>query len=272
MKKTALLLLVFLTTLNSLMSQSIFEPIGARNIALANTSSTISDVWAAFHNPAGITESKVLTSAVFFQNKYSLEGYNSMAVSIASPIPSGNAAIAVHRFGDGLYNEHRISAAYGSEIGIIQIGGRASYLQYFVQDFGTVTTYALDFGVMANLTKTITIGANAYNISQSVISEQDNEEVPTLLMLGLQYKPLEYFFINAEIEKNLIMPAFVKLGLEYSITEHLFLRTGVQSDTFESFYGFGMQFFGFQCDYALSLHQELGISNAISLQYKIQKQ
>ncbi|GAB3339705.1 hypothetical protein GCM10027429_26450 [Marivirga atlantica] len=272
MQKTVLLLLVFYFVLNGLAAQSIFEPLGARNIALANTATTISDIWSGFHNPAGISKVDVLTSSVFFQNKYNLEGFNSMAAIIASPIPSGSLAIGVNRFGDGLYNEHRVSAAYGSQIGIIQIGGRASYLQYFVQGFGTATTYSLDFGVIASLTKTLTIGANAYNISQSVISEQDEEEVPTLLMLGIQYKPVEYFFINTEIEKNLNMPAFVKLGLEYTITERFFLRTGIQSDTFESFYGFGMKFFGFRCDYALSLHQELGISNAISLQYKIQKQ
>ncbi len=271
MAKSIYLLCLLTSVAMSSIAQSIFEPLGARNIAMANTATTLSDVWSGFHNPAGLGGIENFSTAVFFQNKYGLEGFNSMAAVVASPISSGAVSLGVHRFGDGLYNEHRVSAAYGSKIGIIQLGGRASYLQYFVQDFGTSSTYSVDFGVMAALTKTLTIGANAYNVTQAAISDADDLEVPTLLMLGIQYKPYEFFFINAEVEKNLSLPAFVKVGIEYNLSDNFYLRTGIQSDTFESFYGLGLKFFGLRCNYALSLHQELGISNAISLQYVIQR-
>ena len=269
--KSIFLISLIVIFISNVRAQSIFEPLGARNISLANTSTTIADIWSALHNPAGIAAIDHLTTAVHFQNKYGLVGFNSMAVVAGSPVPSGAVAIGVHRFGDKLYNEHRISAAYASEIGIIKIGGRASYLQYSVQDFSTRASYSVDFGVMTSLTKTLTIGANAYNITQASISDSELGNVPTILMLGLQFKPLPIFFLNAEVEKNISLPAFAKLGMEYNLADNFFLRTGVRSDTFESYYGIALKFFSMQIDYALSLHQELGVSNAISLQYVFDK-
>ncbi|MBK6264648.1 hypothetical protein JKA74_06335 [Marivirga sp. S37H4] len=252
-------------------SQSIYAPIGGRAIGMGDASVTISDLWAGFQNTAGISQSDKFEVGANYENRYGMDGFNFMALGISSPIPSGNAFIGVFRFGDEFYNEHKVSLGYATEIGIIQLGGRANYLQYQIMGFGTKGTYSIDFGGIANLTPQLVIGAQALNITQSVLSNEDSQAVPTLLKFGASYRPKAYFMLNTEIEKDIQKKSLMKIGAEYNFLEKFYLRSGVQSGSFQTFYGLGFKYLSLQWDYALSNHPELGFSHAISMQYALRK-
>ncbi|WP_188460359.1 hypothetical protein [Marivirga lumbricoides] len=268
-----ILLHIILSQLISVYSkaQSIYAPIGGRIIAMGDASATLAGFWSGFHNTAGISNLESLSAGVAYENRYGMEGFNFLAAGVSGPIPFGHAFIGAFRFGDHLYNEHKISLGYANEIGIIQLGGRINYLQYQVQDFGTKSTYSIDFGGITYLTPQLVVGAQALNISQSTLSEEDEQTVPSILKLGISYRPKKYFMLNLEAEKDIEKQTILKAGAEYIFLEKFFLRSGIQSSSFQTFYGLGFKYLSLQWDYALSNHPELGFSHAISMQYLLRK-
>lgn len=267
-----IILFIFLTNVISFgLSQSIYAPVGARAIGMGDASVTLSGFWSAFQNTAGIAKSNQIETGASYENRFGMEGFNFMAAGVTAPISIGNLSLSAFRFGDDLYNEHKVSLGYATKIGIIQLGGRVNYLQYHILDFGTKNTYSVDFGGIATLTPQLIVGAQALNISQSTISKEDEQMVPTLLKLGLSYRPKDYFMLNAEIEKDIQKESIIKVGAEYNFLEKFYLRSGIQSAGFQTFYGLGFKYLSLQWDYALSNHSELGMSHALSMRYSIRK-
>lgn len=267
-----ILVSVFLVVLvSTVFSQSIYTPIGGRAIGMGDASVTLSGFWSGFQNTAGITSSDQLAFGVAYENRYGMDGFNFMAAGISAPTPFGHVFASAFRFGDDIYNEHKASLGYATEIGIIQLGGRVNYLQYHILDFGTQSSWSLDFGGIASLTPQLVIGAQALNITQSSLSKGNEQAIPTLLKLGASYRPVIYFMLNAEIEKDIQMASLVKVGAEYNLLEKFYLRSGIQSGSFQTFYGLGFKYLSIHWDYALSNHPELGFSHAMSLQYSLRK-
>jgi hypothetical protein len=227
--------------------------------------------WASFQNTAGITTTESLEVGATYESRFGMSGMDLMGVGVTSALPFGHAALNVFRFGDEIYNEHKLSLGYATEFGIIKLGGRVNYLQYHVMDFGTTATYSIDFGGIAAITPQLIVGAQALNITQSSLKSTEEQRVPTLLKLGLSYRPRGYFMLNAEIEKDILKPTMLKLGAEYNFLKKFYLRTGVNSGAFQSFYGLGFKYLSFQWDYALSNHAEMGFSHSISMHYKLRK-
>lgn len=263
------LLPILLLTVFKIHAQSIYAPVSSRVIGMGDASVTIGGHWASFQNTAGITSAERLEVGVAYENKFGMQGFDMMAVGITGKLPLGSIAINVFRFGDDIYSENKLSLGYATELGIIKIGARANYLQYLVSGFGTQSTYSIDFGGIATITPQLVVAAQALNITQSSISTESDQKVPTILKLGVSYRPKEYFMLNGEIEKDILKPSLLKLGAEYNFLDKFYLRTGVNSNSFQSFYGLGFKYLNFQWDYALSNHAEMGFSHSLSFHYKI---
>jgi len=196
------ILLVF--TAFQIHAQSIYAPVSSRVIGMGDASVTMDGYWASFQNIAGVATTENFEVGATYENRFGMPGMDFMAAGLTAQLPFGHAALTVFRFGDDLYNEHKVSLGYATEIGIIKLGGRLNYLQFQVQDFGTQETYSIDFGGIATITPQLVIGAQALNITQSNLSADAEQSVPTLLKLGISYRPRDYFMLNAEIEKDII--------------------------------------------------------------------
>ena len=265
------LLPILLLFASQIHAQSIYDPVSSRVIGMGDASVTMGGYWASFQNTAGITTTENLQIGATYENRFGMEGMDLMGVGVTSELPFGYASLNVFRFGDDIYNEHKVSLGYATELGIVKLGGRVNYLQYKVLDFGTRSTFSVDLGGIATITPQLVVGAQALNISQSSLKSGGEQKVPTLLKLGISYRPRDYFMLNAEIEKDILRPTLLKLGAEYNFLEKFYLRTGVNSGSFQSFYGLGFKYLSFQWDYALSNHAELGFSHSISMCYKLRR-
>ncbi|WP_296620565.1 hypothetical protein [Marivirga sp.] len=271
MKNFNLILPILLFIASQIHAQSIYAPVSSRVIGMGDASVTMEGYWASFQNTAGITTTESLEVGATYENRFGMPGMDFMATGVTGKLPFGHASLNVFRFGDDIYNEHKVSLGYATELGIIKLGGRVNYLQYQVKDFGSQSTYSVDFGGIAKITPQLVVGAQALNISQSSLLLEGDRRIPTLLKLGASYRPREYFMLNAEIEKDIVKPAMVKLGAEYNFLEKFYLRTGFNSGSFQSFYGLGFKYLSFQWDYALSNHAEMGFSHSISMHYKLRR-
>lgn len=266
--RTPLFLILLLFINVKVNSQSIFQTVGSENIGIANCTTNSINLWSGFENSAGLASINQLIVGSTFLIKYNKIGALSSAIGLAKPVKKGTAFLGVFRFGDNIYNEHRVSLAYGSKIGIVQIGGRVNYLQYQIQDFGALKSYSLDLGVQAQLAPFLKIGAFANNISRSMIQKEYKLYAPSIISIGIQYLPLDYFHFFLEIEKNLSMDALLKSAVKYQLNNNWNVSTGIQAGSWETYYGTGFQFIHLLLNYAYSLHPILGSSHAIDLGFK----
>lgn len=267
--RTPLTLILLCFLFQKVNGQSIYQTIGSENIGIANCTALTENIWSGFHNSAGLASINTIELNTHFNILYGQFGLFSSAVGLVKPIKYGTTFIGVYRLGDEIYNEHKVTLAYGSKIGIIKLGGRINYLQYQINDFGSFKSYSIDLGVQAQLNPQLSIGAYANNISRASIDKDNQIYIPSIMYMGIKYTPVTYLHIYVEVEKNLNNSATLKSALRYELKKRWHLSSGIRLDSWESFYGTGFQFLKLNLSYAYQLHPVLGHSHAVDLGFKL---
>lgn len=245
-----------------------YFPVGAKAIGLANTAVALQDSWAIFNNIAGIGTLNQTQAGLFYENRFSNDAFNSVALSAAQPFGKfGTAGIGVFRFGNNNYNHLRISAGFAHTIEWVSLGLQLEYAQTNIFEVGTKNNTMINFGGIAQITKKLCFGASVRNINQAKLADYQDNRLPTVMKIGLNYLAYQKLNINIEIEKDVVQAPKYKFGIEYAIIEKFKTRTGINIQPFLAFFGFGYQIHNFQFDYALSYHEKLGFSHGLSLNY-----
>ncbi len=254
---------------------------GGRAQALGNASVTLDgEVWAVANNPAGLGSLTHPTAGVFLENRYRIPSLNVAAAALALPLGAveppatglparasrGVLGLEAQRWGGKLYNETRLGAAYGYRLEAVSIGGRLDVLQVSFQDLGSRRVLATSLGGQADiLPQRLTLGIHLYNLTQARLASYQDERVPTVLRVGLAYRPGKQVLLLAEAEKGVDRAAGVKAGLEYLPTPAVAVRLGYASLSQQATGGVGWQAGNFQFDYAAGWHSALGISQYFSV-------
>ena len=270
---------------------------GARAAALGNASVAIGgDVWSMGNNVAGLGEVQRPTVGFYGENRYFSPALNVAAFSLALPLgrppatatgptavmpgaeggpdapaprpwaQHGVVGLEAQRFGGQLYNETRVGVGYGYRFGQISLGARVDVLQVSMEGLGSrrVALGTLG-GQIEVLPRRLSFGAALYNISQTRLASYQNERVPTILKVGLAYRPGPQVLLLVEAEKDVERDANFKVGLEYRPVPVLAARLGLASLTEQVSAGIGVQAGAFQIDYAAAFQQALGFSQHLSV-------
>ncbi len=257
---------------------------GGRAQALGNASATLGgEVWAVANNAAGLGSLTRPTAGAYFENRYLIPSLNVAAVALALPLgvvepaagglparaSRGVAGVEAQRFGGILYNETRVGAAYGYQLGVVRVGGRLDALQVSFQDLGSRRTLAASLGGQADiLPQRLTLGVYLYNITQAKLADYQDERVPTVLRAGLAYRPGKQVLLLGEAEKDVERAAGFKAGIEYLPTPAVALRLGYASLSQQSTAGVGLRAGDWQLDYAAGWHNALGLSQYFSVSWQ----
>lgn len=262
-------LLLLLMCVSAASAQSVSAQVGARANGMGYASASLSDVWGTFNNPA--SQAKLERAAFGFTYDYhpTPSGSNRTAAVISVPLPIGVITGGTYRFGDDLYNEHIISGGFASKFGLASLGVQINYVQYSATGFGTKGVASINLGGIAELTPQLSIGAYIINLNQPKISGE--EKLPTKLVAGLGFKPIEKVFIAAELEKDLDFEATWKMGIEYAFHKKFSARTGYNLHPNIGFFGLGFKTRKFTIDYALQYNVLLGLSHQASIGYQFIK-
>ncbi|MBL3657957.1 PorV/PorQ family protein [Fulvivirga sediminis] len=262
-------ILLFLLLLISCVSAQNTHQFGARAKGMGFTSSTMKDGWSLFNNPAGLSELTDLAAIGGFENKYGIEGLNTIAAGIYSPAPTGVVGLSFLKFGDDLYHEQELSLNYANHFGLAGLGIRLNYSQYHMEGYGNKSFVTIDFGGIASLSDQLLVGAYINNVNQPQISEFENERVPISLQAGVSYQPTAAVTLNAEVEKDIDYDTTLKLGLEYVFLKYIALRTGAQTSPFIQYFGLGFFTSRLKVDYALSNNNKLGFTHQVGISHII---
>ncbi len=257
-------------------AQSGYNIIGARANAMGNASVALEDGWSAFNNVANMASEKSLRAMFSYYNRYGFtNGLNTLSAGVLSPVKLGVASLTVNRFSgslsDNTYSEQNVSLGYAHELYGVNIGARANYLQYNIEGYGTKGVLSLDLGVKTQLKENLTLAAYIHNITQSKVTEFEDERTPSVIQLGLGYQPIESLFITVQAEKDLEKDPIYRVGLEYEFIENFYGRTGVSTDPTVGYFGLGVLVNRFLIDYAIHTHPSLGLSHQVSISVKLRE-
>jgi hypothetical protein len=256
---------------SQLAAQSSSTLMGARAMGVAYASSCLEDEWSLFNNPAGISSVKQTSTAFTYKVHPSLKSFNSMAGVFTLPLKFGVTGLGVYRFGDELYNEHVISAAFANQFGLASLGVKVNYIQYQGEGFGTTGMVTVSLGGIARFSDKFLVGAHILNINQPKVTSEDRDEtVPAILIAGLAWKPSAKLLLTTEIEKDIDYPLLWKTGIEYQAHSKVSLRTGYRIEPSAAFFGLGLKPKKFTIDYAFEYNFQLGASHQASVGYKFQ--
>lgn len=248
--------------------------ISARNAAMAGATATVSDAFSGFHNVGTLgAYNDGLAAVAGYQNRFGIKELSLFGFGVAAPTSLGTFSLMAGRYGTtDLYNEQRLGLAFGNTIDIVSLGLAVNYIQYSIETAGTRRMVSIDFGGLVEVSKNLMFGAYIRNLNQAKIQDFTDERLPTLLVLGFSYRPIEALMVNAEIEKDIDLDAQVKVGLEYAPIEQVYLRTGIKVQPFEGAFGVGFRPKRFLFDYAYISTPDLGDKHELSIGYLISPQ
>lgn len=271
--KSKLIFLITLLLLLQLQSKAGNEnlPAGARSAAMGNAAVTITDMWAAFQNQAGLAHAKDVQIGVYNQLRYGQKELMHNAFVVAVPVKDiGTFALSASYFGYSVYNEQKIGIAYARSFGkTVSAAMQLNYNGIALNDnyYGNNSTLTFEAGMRIELTPQLVLGVHAYNPTRSKLSSYNNERIPTTLKLGLAYLFNDKVQVAAEVEKTADVKPIFKTGVEYQFVKNMFLRAGFSTNQNHGYFGIGMQLKQLQINFAASFHQTLGFTPHTDLGY-----
>ena len=258
-----------LISFQSVIAQIGNDLIGARSAAMGGYNVTLSDVWSTNNNQAGLGFVEDLSGGIYYENRFLLKETSYKAGAFVMPVKSGAFGMSVTSFGFELYNETKAGLSYGQRFGDkFSVGVQMNYLNTkLTQEYGSKTSITGAIGLIAKLSEELSLGVHVYNPTRAKLAEYDDERVPTIMKLGLDYRFSEKVMFAVSTEKDVNYVAVVNAGLEYHITELLYLRGGISTNPTQYAFGVGMQLKDFKVDLSSSFHQTLGMTPGISIIY-----
>lgn len=268
-----LTLALLLVTPSLMLAQVANDAIGARSTAMGGVNSTLSDLWSTNNNQAGLGFVKELSAGVYFENRFLLKETSYQAGAFVMPTKLGALGVSVASIGYSDFVETKAGLSYGQRFNEkFSVGIQLNYLRTsLTQEFGAKNNVTGAIGLMGKLSEAFTLGVHIYNPTRSKLAEFDNERVPTIMKLGLDYRFSDKVIFALETEKDIDFDPIVKAGIEYHVAEILYLRVGISNNPTSSSFGFGLVLKEFILEASSSFHQTLGMTPGISLIYKKDK-
>ena len=245
-------------------------PIGARSAGLGHASVTLSDVWSAHHNQAGLGFLTRAEAGVYYENRFLLPELSLSGAVFALPTEKGTFGLNIRNFGYNQYSESKIGFSYARAFSDnLSIGMQINYNNIqFAEFYGTRNTFTAEIGVQYKVTNELTIGVHAYNPNRVRLADFNNERLPSILRFGIGYQVSPKVLIAIEAEKDTYNKPIIKTGIEYLVSNNFYIRGGVASNPYLNSFGFGLNLKNLRIDFAGTFHRYLGFTPQLSLNYR----
>lgn len=247
-----------------------YKSTGARSSALGNASVTLTDIWSAFNNQAGLAQLTSPELAFSYENKFLMKELASKAACFAYPYKNNVFNLNFSQFGFSSYNDNKISLGYSRKFGkYLSIGVQLNYgIIQFDEQYESLSFITFEAGAIYKLNRNLSLGVHVYNPNNSYLRES-SERVPAILRMGATYILHKDLMLTTEIEKNIYNKAEFKSGIEYRCGNTTFLRAGVSTGKSPVHFGVGFSFRKIILELSSEYHQLLGFSpqSSISIRF-----
>ena len=249
-------------------------PLGARSSGMGNASVSLSDVWSAHHNQAGLGFVRDISAGAYYENRFLLKELSIKGGVVALPVKGGTFGLCISNFGYTLYHENKYSLSFAKAFGDkLSAGIAMDYLTTKIgEGYGSKGVLAAEFGIQAKPLKGLTIGAHVFNPTRAKLADYNNERLPTVIRFGGDYNFSDKVKVAVETEKDIAQKAIFKAGIEYKPVKELYLRAGIGTNPTLTSFGFGLNLKSIKIDVSANYHQTLGFSPQIGLTYILKKE
>jgi len=244
---------------------------GARSAGMGFTGVTYTDVNSLFTNQAGLGRLNSFATTAFAEQRFFLSELQGISAGAALPTNSGTFGLTINYFGFEDYNEQRAGLAYGRKLSDkLSLGAQVLMLNTRIPEYGNKANITFEAGLLADLLPQLSLGFHVY--SPARIQLVEDEYLPSVFRLGLNYSPSDKLQILAEVEKDIDYPVRTKLGFEYAIVDAFRMRVGAATEPVNLSFGLGYRLEnGLALDIASSYHEILGFTPSAGVSYAINR-
>ncbi|MDH5397042.1 MAG: hypothetical protein OEX02_02785 [Cyclobacteriaceae bacterium] len=239
---------------------------GTRGAAMGGALAVSGQAEAGIINPAGIyADFSRGVIALAGRNYYGLDGLYWASLRVVRKFKPGTFSLAMHHNGYSGFNIREVSLSWAGKAGIATLGLAGGVKQVYVAGVGTRFLYSLDFGGIVDLSEKIKYGAYALNLNHPIISKDDREYWPLVLVVGMEYTPHSKVVTVLNVRESFNSLPVVHAGVEYNLIRLFWLRTGASSRPVQGHYGLGFQAGKWMMDYVCRSDLKLGSSHQWSV-------
>lgn len=251
-------------------AQTGYSDAGSRANAMGNASVTLQDVYSAQNNPSALAYVEDITAGLSTQNYFLVEGGIGAHHGVfALPLKEqGVFGASINYFGDNTFNQTQIGIGYGRKLAEnVSIGLQLDYVGTKTIEVGSGAAFTFDIGILYKPVKSLTIGAKTFNPIRAKTGLTYEEELPSIINVGIAYQPSEKLLICLEGEQTINNDLRAKGGIEYHIVEQLYLRGGYISNPSMFTSGLGVKIKELKLDLSAQFHQQLGLTPGLGMSY-----
>ncbi len=248
---------------------------GCRPAAMSNAFVAMYDLWAPFHNQAGLARISRPAAGIYTKSHFLLPGVRTSAAVAAIPFRTGVMGFITSQSGHPNFYERKAGIAYAMQLGTnISAGVQLTYLHYSIgKDMGSRGRMTGEAGLIAVVSTGLYLGAHVFNPANARLMPGDElflaETLPSRFRTGISWLVSEQLCLSAEFFKDLRYRPRLKAGLEYQPVDQVYIRTGLATNPMVNSFGFGIRRNQIKIDLSTSLHAILGHSPSLSIQYEI---
>lgn len=249
-------------------------PHGSRSAALGSTYVTLTDFWSSLNNPANVAaQTQRYAVGMYYESSYLINELSLSGLGITHTSKYINTGLLLSRYGISSYNQGNAAIIIGKNVGKgISVGGKICYNYIQVNEgYGSVAAFTGEFGISAQLSKSIIVGAHVVNPTCEKIGREEKEALPSTLIFGISYITPFGATICTDIEKPIEQKIGIHTGLEWTIYKGLCARAGFRTLPNLISIGIGYTTHLLTFDLSVSKHQTLGYSPQASAIIWLQK-
>ncbi len=242
-------------------------PAGSRSVGMGNTSVTGTDLWSVVNNVSGLANLQAPACGIYYASYFGIKALNKYNAAVALPYRHLWTGINISRYGDENYNESLLGLGVAHKIRNVSLGLKADLFQLQITEEKTIHKILFSFGGQAELSKELSFGAYIHNISQTKIRKDLEERLPTVMKLGILWKPSSKIHLSVETEKEVRYSMNWKAGLEYTPAKGFRIWTGINTFPSRVFFGAGIRKYNFEIAYATGTMSAAGSTHHLTLNY-----
>jgi hypothetical protein len=251
---------------------------GGSGVSVAN------DVWAAYYNPAGLSQLNKLALGTSYLRLYNLSFLSNFFGAAVYPFPGkfGTASLTFQYFGvnyenNQLSGEYTIAFSHGfyllKDINSSLAFGYSLKEYYWTLgesleygDLGSAGAFGLDVGLQASIYTRTYLGVYFLNLNNPQIGAYTQHDLPQRVVVGMSYQPYDGVTTSLDFNRVIGVGEMQVLGgAEFRIIKNLDLRFGATTNPNRFSAGIGLNFAQFNIDYAMITHSELGETHQMGL-------
>jgi len=242
---------------------------GARVTAMGKTTATATGLAAVYGNPAGITGTLKPAAFLSYASSPLTPEISTQSVSLLYPAGRNGFATGLQRYGLTEFYTLRVGFVYGKKFGEkLSIALRSNYTQVNAANYGAVSGFSIDVGIMFAFTPKVLLGAYIDNPAQQKYgSNKLNYDIPGFWGTGISWHAADQVAFTAMLAKKFHVLTDFRLGLEYQPDERFILRGGASLQPARHFAGFGFIRRRLAFDFAVSSNVHTGYQPQLDVSY-----